>query len=38
MQQRDIAVERFQFARGYKRISKALNIPGNTVKTVIDKQ
>uniref|UniRef100_A0AAY5JXF0 Transposase Tc1-like domain-containing protein n=1 Tax=Esox lucius TaxID=8010 RepID=A0AAY5JXF0_ESOLU len=34
--QRDLAVERYQ-SGGYKRISKALDIPWNTVKTVIIK-
>uniref|UniRef100_A0A674EJM0 Tc1-like transposase DDE domain-containing protein n=1 Tax=Salmo trutta TaxID=8032 RepID=A0A674EJM0_SALTR len=35
--QRDLIVERYQSGEGYKRISKALHIPWNTVKTVIIK-
>ncbi len=35
--QRDLIVERYQSGEGYKRISKALDIPWNTVKTVIIK-
>uniref|UniRef100_A0AAY5L3A7 Transposase Tc1-like domain-containing protein n=1 Tax=Esox lucius TaxID=8010 RepID=A0AAY5L3A7_ESOLU len=35
--QRDVIVERYQSGEGYKRISKALDIPWNTVKTVIIK-
>uniref|UniRef100_A0AAY5KLD1 Transposase Tc1-like domain-containing protein n=1 Tax=Esox lucius TaxID=8010 RepID=A0AAY5KLD1_ESOLU len=31
----DLIVERYQSGEGYKRIFKALNIPWNTVKTVI---
>ncbi|XP_057696935.1 uncharacterized protein LOC130918837 [Corythoichthys intestinalis] len=33
--QRDLIVERYQSGDGYKRISKALNIPWNTVKSVL---
>ncbi|XP_061540851.1 uncharacterized protein LOC133406855 [Phycodurus eques] len=35
--QRDLIVERYQSGEGYKRISKGLNIPWNTVKSVIVK-
>ena len=35
--QRDLIVERYQSGEGYKIISKALDIPWNTVKTVIIK-
>ncbi|KAM9392316.1 transcription factor BTF3 homolog 4-like isoform 2-T2 [Pholidichthys leucotaenia] len=35
--QRDLIVQRYQSGEGYKRISKALSIPWNTVKTVIIK-
>uniref|UniRef100_A0AAY5L2M0 Tc1-like transposase DDE domain-containing protein n=1 Tax=Esox lucius TaxID=8010 RepID=A0AAY5L2M0_ESOLU len=35
--QRDLTVERYQSGEGYKIISKALDIPWNTVKTVIIK-
>ncbi|KAI3360768.1 hypothetical protein L3Q82_013010 [Scortum barcoo] len=35
--QRDLIVQRYQSGEGYKRISKELNIPWNTVKTVIIK-
>uniref|UniRef100_A0A803JMT1 Transposase Tc1-like domain-containing protein n=1 Tax=Xenopus tropicalis TaxID=8364 RepID=A0A803JMT1_XENTR len=33
--QRDLIVKRYQSGEGYKRISKALDVPWNTVKTVI---
>ncbi|XP_077572581.1 uncharacterized protein LOC144196367 isoform X1 [Stigmatopora nigra] len=33
--QRDLIVQRYQSGDGYKRISKALNIPWNTVKSVL---
>uniref|UniRef100_A0A9J7ZTJ8 Uncharacterized protein n=1 Tax=Cyprinus carpio carpio TaxID=630221 RepID=A0A9J7ZTJ8_CYPCA len=33
--QRDLIIKRYQSGEGYKRISKALDIPWNTVKTVI---
>lgn len=33
--QRDLIVQRYQSGEGYKRISKELNIPWNTVKAVI---
>uniref|UniRef100_A0AAY5K3U8 Transposase Tc1-like domain-containing protein n=1 Tax=Esox lucius TaxID=8010 RepID=A0AAY5K3U8_ESOLU len=35
--QKDLIVERYQSGEGYKRTSKALDIPWNTVKTVIIK-
>ena len=35
--QRDRIIQRYQSGEGYKRISKELNIPRNTVKTVIIK-
>uniref|UniRef100_A0A3P9A581 Myosin tail domain-containing protein n=2 Tax=Esox lucius TaxID=8010 RepID=A0A3P9A581_ESOLU len=35
--QRDLIVERYQLGEGYQRISKALDIPWNTVKIVIIK-
>ncbi|XP_061700300.1 histone-lysine N-methyltransferase NSD2 isoform X3 [Syngnathoides biaculeatus] len=35
--QKDLIVRRYQSGEGYKRISKALNMPWNTVKTVIVK-
>lgn len=31
-----LIVESYQSGEGYKRISKAFNLPGNTVKTVIN--
>ncbi|KAM4031045.1 uncharacterized protein ACNLHF_018613 isoform 1-T2 [Anomaloglossus baeobatrachus] len=36
-QQRDLIVESYQSGEGYKKISKSLDIPWNTVKTVIKK-
>uniref|UniRef100_A0AAY5KT08 Tc1-like transposase DDE domain-containing protein n=1 Tax=Esox lucius TaxID=8010 RepID=A0AAY5KT08_ESOLU len=33
--QRDLIVEKYQSGEGFKRISKVLNVPWNTVKTVI---
>ncbi|XP_077420004.1 histone-lysine N-methyltransferase NSD2 isoform X2 [Vanacampus margaritifer] len=36
-QQKDLIVERYQSGEGYKRISKTLGMPWNTVKTVIVK-
>uniref|UniRef100_A0AAY5K3N1 Transposase Tc1-like domain-containing protein n=1 Tax=Esox lucius TaxID=8010 RepID=A0AAY5K3N1_ESOLU len=36
--QRDLIVERYQSGEGYQRISKELDIPWNTVKTVIIKR
>ncbi|XP_077348675.1 ubiquitin carboxyl-terminal hydrolase 14 isoform X1 [Lithobates pipiens] len=35
--QRDLIVKRYQAGEGYKRISKALDIPWNTVKTIVIK-
>uniref|UniRef100_A0AAR2JMY3 Transposase Tc1-like domain-containing protein n=1 Tax=Pygocentrus nattereri TaxID=42514 RepID=A0AAR2JMY3_PYGNA len=35
--QRDLIIQTYQSGEGYKRISKSLNIPWNTVKTVIIK-
>ena len=34
---RDLIVEKYQSGEGYKKISKALDIPWNTVKTIINK-
>ena len=36
-QLRDLIVEKYKSGEGYKKMSKALDIPWNTVKTIINK-